>query len=126
MADRCDDTTVAAIENGFVNVLRTAQMATLVGFDDDLSKKSISIGADITSINLPNDTIITHLNYTPVLHGGSNFLLSTAQAREFGAAVHEMEKFHGGKQYINPDNRVNRINFDKALVYVPIHEPTQW
>ena len=37
-----------------------------------------------------------------------------------------MAHFHGGKQYTHADNWVIPMNFDKALMYVTIWEPTQW
>ena len=72
MADICADTIVAAIVNVFVEFLRTAQKFTLVVFDDDLSNKYIKIGASMNAIDLPNGDIIYRINYTPLLHGGSN------------------------------------------------------
>ena len=62
MAYGCYYTSVAAIGNGFVEVSQTSKNVTLFGFDDDLSNKSISIGAVTTLIDLPNVTIIYHLN----------------------------------------------------------------
>ena len=37
-----------------------------------------------------------------------------------------MAKHHGGKQYIHANNRLTPMDFDKALMYVPIRELTQW
>ena len=48
MADSCAKTIVAAIGNGFVKCSRTKINVNSVGFDDLLSKKSISIGAYAT------------------------------------------------------------------------------
>ena len=58
IADGCADTSVADIENSFVEALRTAWMVPLVGFDDDLYKKSIPIGATVNIIDLRNGTLI--------------------------------------------------------------------
>ena len=85
----CYDTSVVDIGNGFVEFLWTARKSPLVLFDDDHSKTSIPIGAAATDINLPNGTIIDHLNKTLILYGGSNSLLSTSQAREFSIFVHD-------------------------------------
>ena len=49
MADGCADTSVAAIGNGFVEVSRTRRSVTLVGFDDDLSKKTVPIGSAVSA-----------------------------------------------------------------------------
>ena len=122
----CVDTSVADIENGFVEVLWTAQKLTLVGFDYYLYKKSIPIGSSTTAIDLPDCTLIDHLNNTPLLHGGAHSLILIEQARQSSAAVHDVAHFHGGKQYTHADNWVIPMNFDKALMYVTIWEPTQW
>ena len=37
-----------------------------------------------------------------------------------------MYNCHVVKQYIHVDNQAITTNFDKALTYVPIQEPTQW
>ena len=63
----------------------------------DLAQKSIPIESAATSIYLPNDTIISQMNKTPLLHGGENYLPYTAQAREFGIAFHDAAKHHGVK-----------------------------
>ena len=75
MSDVCADTSVADIGNGFFKVSRTAINVTLVGFDDDLSKKSIPIEAASTDIDLQNVTIIDQINKTPLLHGGDIYLI---------------------------------------------------
>ena len=53
-------------------VSKTTRKTTLVGFDDYISKKSISIGAAATNINLPNGTIVSQMNKTQILQVGSN------------------------------------------------------
>ena len=62
MAYGCADTIVAAIGNGFVKCSCTDRKPNLVGFDDDLSKKSIQVETDATDINLPNVIIIYQVN----------------------------------------------------------------
>ena len=126
MADGCADTSIAAIGNGFVEVARTEQLITLVGFDKDLTKPNIPIGSAAAAVDLPTGTIIIQLNETPLLEGGSNSLLSTAQAREFGVIVDDVAKRHGGKQHIQADNRVIPMKLNRSLLYVPIRNPTDW
>ena len=92
----------------------------MVGFDDTLSKKSNIIGASAIVIDLPNGKVIIKLNKNQLLHGGENYLLSTAHAHEFGPSIHDVAKQHGEKQYIHDDNRVIPMKFYKALMYVPI------
>ena len=58
----CDDTSVAAIGNGFLEVLRTYIKVTLVGFDIFICKKSITIGALESEIDLPSGTEIAQMN----------------------------------------------------------------
>ena len=41
---------------------------TLVGFDDDLSKKFIPIGVDETTVDLSNFTTIDQLNNAHLIH----------------------------------------------------------
>ena len=96
MADGCTDMSIAAIGNGFVEVSKTDWTVTLVGFDDDLSKKEILIGVAAAAIDLPKKMIIIQLNEAPLFKGGSNSLLSTAQAREAGVIVDDVAKWHGG------------------------------
>ena len=52
MADGCADTSVADILNCFVEVPWNELKVTLVRFDDDLSKKSIPIGAAASAIEV--------------------------------------------------------------------------
>ena len=126
MEDGCAETSVISIGNGFVEVFCNPPKVPLVIFDDDISKKYIPIGSAATATDLPNGTIIAQLNDTELLHGGENFLISTEQDREFGVAIQNVDKSHGGKQYIHYDNQVFTMKFDKDLVYVPIQESTQW
>ena len=79
----CLDTRVSSIGTTSVEVLQTKRKLTLVGFDYNLSKKSIPIKASIMSIDLQNDTIIDNMNNNSLLCGGANYLISTAQDREF-------------------------------------------
>ena len=97
MTDGCADTSIVALGNGFTEVSRSDKTVTLVGFDDDLSKKEIPVGSAVAAIDLPKRTIIIQLNEVPMLKGGSNSLLSTSQAREFGVIVDDVAKRHGGK-----------------------------
>ena len=53
-------------------------------------------------------------------------MLSTAQAREFNVAVHDVAKRHGGKQMIHASNRIIPLRFENALLYTPVREPTEW
>ena len=92
----------------------------MVGFYCDLSKKSIPLRADLGAIDLPNATLIARPNYTPLLNGGSNYLLSTSQAHEFCVTIHDIYKPRGGKQYVHVGDRVIDVKFDKVLVCVPI------
>ena len=69
---------------------------------------------------------IDQLKNSPLIHGGANYLLSRAQVREFGVAVHDVSKRHGGQQYIHAYNRFIPMKFDKALIYMAILEPTQY
>ena len=77
MIDVCDNTSVEAIGNGFVEVSCTDRKLSLLVFDDDMSNKSIPIYA--TVFDLPNGTIIEQLNYTPIPHGGAKSLFSTTK-----------------------------------------------
>ena len=126
MADGCADTCIAAIGNGFTEVSRTERTITLVGFDADLTKKDIPIGSAVTVIDLPRGPVAIQLNETPLLENGSNSLLSTAQAREFGVIVDDVAIRHGGKQHIQADNLIIPMKMHRSLLYVPIREPTEW
>ena len=83
----CADTIVSDISNVFVEVLCNYIKVALVIFDCSLSNKSIMIGFTAPVIYLPNGTFIDQINKTPLLHVGSNSLLSTAHAPEFGMDV---------------------------------------
>ena len=56
MADSCADTSIAAIGNGFAEISCSDKTVTLVGFNDDLSKKEVPIGSAATAIDLPRQT----------------------------------------------------------------------
>ena len=66
----------------------------MVVFYGDLSNKYIPIRDALFAIDLTNGTLISHLKETPLLNGGSNYLLSTSQSHEFGVAIHDIDKPH--------------------------------
>ena len=66
MIDVWDKKSASDIDNGFLEVSCTERKLSLLVFGDDLSKKSIPIYATI--FDLPNGTIIEHLNYIPLPH----------------------------------------------------------
>ena len=101
-------------------------MVPLVGFDDDLYKKSIPIGATVNIIDLRNGTLIAKMKKTPLLHVGDNTLILIAQACECAVSIYDYAKHNGGKYYIHDNNQVIPMNFDKYLVYVTISKPKQW
>ena len=80
----------------------------------------------MAAIGFPNVTIISNLNETPLLHGGSNSLLSTPKDLGFGVDANDVAKHHGVNKYIHYGYWVIPTNFDKALMFVTIWEPTQW
>ena len=81
----CSKKIDSVIGNDFVEVSYTWRKLILIGFDNDLSKKSIFFESDDTAIYLPNGTIIAHMNYTLIPKGGTNSLLSTSNT--FGIFV---------------------------------------
>ena len=68
----------------------------MIGFDNDLSKKSILFGSDDTAIDLPNVTIISHMNDTLLPNGGTKSLLSTSKTFGIFVAVQDISKDNGG------------------------------
>ena len=126
MSYGCADTSVAATGNGYVEVSQTARKVIMFVFDDNLSKRYITIGATTTAIGLLNVTLIDQLNYTPLIHAGANYLFSTAHTRDFGVSIHDVANHHGEKHYIHTDNQFIPTKFYKFLMYVPVWEPTQW
>ena len=75
LADVYDNTIVDSIWNGiitktsvdvvrirFVEVSHTERNINLVGFNNDLSKKSILVGTSTTTTEIPNGTDIAFLN----------------------------------------------------------------
>ena len=67
MADSCADTSIAAIGNGFTEISYSDKTVTLVGFNNDLSKKKVPIGSAAAAIDLPRKTFIIQLNEAPLL-----------------------------------------------------------
>ena len=120
VANGCTDTNVAAIGNGFVEVLRTERNFALVVFDDDLYKKSTPIGYAVTAVDLTNGNVIYQLNETPLIHLGTNYLISTTQVNDFDIAIHDVAKIHSEKQYFHADNRFILMSFDTFLIHVII------
>ena len=68
----------------------------MIGFDNDLSKKSILFEYDDTDIDLPNGTIIAHMNDTLIPNGGTNSLLSTSKTFGIFVAVQDISEDNGG------------------------------
>ena len=58
----------------------------MIGFYNDISKKSIFGSAD-TAIDLPNGTIIDHMNNNLLPNVGTNSLISTSKTFGFCVAV---------------------------------------
>ena len=126
MANSCADTSITAISNGFTKISRTDKTVTLVGFNDNLSKKEVPIGLAAAAIDLPRRTIIVQLNEAPLLQDGFNSLLSTAQAREGGVIVDDTAKSHKGQQLIQADDHIILLKLQRALLYTSMREPTTW
>ena len=105
---------------GLFEVSRTEIKSTLVGINHDHSRKVILIVSNATSIDLPNCNIIDQMYKTPLLHVGSNSLISTSQAYEFGVAVNDVDKIHSGKWYTHAKYQVISTHVYKFLMYVPI------
>ena len=84
------------IVNFFVEVSHTQRKFILIGFDNDLSKKSNCFGSDDTTIDLPNSTIIAHMDYTLLPNGGTNSLLNTSNTFGIFVDVHHISKDNGG------------------------------
>ena len=82
--------------NFFVEVSHTQRKFILIGFDNDLSKKSILFESADTDIDLPNGTIIAQMNDTLLPNGGTNSLLSTSKTFGFCVAVQDISKHNGG------------------------------
>ena len=55
----------------------------------------------MVAIGLPNGIIISHLNETPLIHGGSNYLSYTEKELWFGVAVQDFDKHNDGEQYFH-------------------------
>ena len=68
----------------------------MIGFDNDLSKKSILFESDDIDIDLPNGTIIAHMNNILLPNGGTNSLLSTSKTFGISVAVQDISKDNGG------------------------------
>ena len=68
----------------------------MIGFDNDISKKSILFGSNDTAIDLPNGTIIAHMNNTLLPNGGTNSLLYTSNTFGIFVDVHHISKDNGG------------------------------
>ena len=119
----CSNTKFPAIVNGFVKVLLATRKSPFVRFGDVLWKKSSLIVSYTTNIDIPNDTLISQLNETPLLEVVSNPLISTAQVRNFGVAVHDVAKHHGGKQYIHADKWFITMKFENPLCMCLLGNP---
>ena len=79
----------------------TNSKVTLVGFCGDLYKKYIPVVVDTTDVDLSNGTLICYLNDIPLINLGNNYLVSTTQYHSFFVSIHDVDKYHGTKQYIH-------------------------
>ena len=68
----------------------------MIGFGNDLHKQSILFGYDDTDIDLPNGTIIAHMNNTLLPNGVTNSLLSISKNFGIFVAVQDISKYNGG------------------------------
>ena len=85
----------------------------MVWFSGDISDKYITIGDDMTNIYLPNITFTDKLNQTPIIHGYYNYLIFTEQVHEFGVAVQNIHKCHGGRNYVHTEDWPIPTNHNK-------------
>ena len=111
MAYICANTIDVAIGKGFVEVSRNDSKFALVVFDGDISNKSILIGSGATKVDLPNFTITSQINDTPILHLVDNSLLHTAHACWFVLDVHDAVERHGEKYVFIMDYDSPQLNF---------------
>ena len=91
------NTSTAVIIIGLVKVSPTDIKSTFVGFDHDLSNKSILTGDYMTFLDLPNGYVIDHLNDTSILQRYPNYLTSITQYHVFEITTHDDEKRHNGQ-----------------------------
>ena len=84
---------------------------SLVGFHNDLKKKSIIIGPGVTAIDMPSGPILLQVNEAPLVEGDGNSLLSTAQARENLVKIDDISKWHGGSQRIQVEDKIIPLKF---------------
>ena len=78
-----DDGLVDRTRSGHVETLFTEIKFTLFGFNHNLYKQYIPIGASTTTIDLPNGDVSANMNEFILLQGFSNSLLSTSQFNFF-------------------------------------------
>ena len=73
----CSKNSVSVFGNSFVEVSHTGRKFILIGFDNDISKKSFFIGDFDTSIDIPTGTILSRISDNLLPDGGANSLIST-------------------------------------------------
>ena len=77
----------------------------MVRFANDISNKYITIGDYMTNIYLPSITVNYKMNQNPRIHRDYNYLISTAQVREFVVAVKSTYKCHGENSMVIPKTK---------------------
>ena len=87
---------ISVIGNGFVEISHNQSKVIYIGFDNNISNESIFIGAVDTFIDLPNGTILDHMNDTPLPDVGTNSLIYTLKTFEFYVDVQNIYKHNGG------------------------------
>ena len=110
--DGCANTSVlnTRAEGHFVEVFRTIRIVILVGFCNNLKKKSIPIEPGATAVDLPPGPFLLQVNEAPLVKGGGNLLLSTPQAREYSVKIDNVAKQHEGSQRIQVEDRIIPLN----------------
>ena len=108
------DTSVTVVANDHAETSLTEIKVTLVGLDQNLSKKPIPIWFAKTSIELTNGNAGANLKDTLLFDWGANYLLSIARVHDFGMNIKNVGKRQNGKQYINAGDWIVSTNFSKG------------
>ena len=74
-------------------------------------------------MDLPYGNYISHQKVTPILDVGNNYPFSTAYYCDYYGGK-RCSKQHSGRKYIYDGYQIILTNSDKALINVPLQEPT--
>ena len=86
---------------------------------------TLPIGTALTTVDLPDQTVLLEVNEAIIMEDNQSSLLSTSQVHEYGHKVHDVARRHGDLQCIEADDFYLPMGVYKGLFMMKLRRPTE-